>query len=33
MGGSSDVDSAPRELYELENKIDEIVNSKQWVGR
>jgi hypothetical protein len=32
IGGSSDLDSAPRELYELENKIDEIVNSNQWVG-
>ena len=33
IGGSPDVDSDPTELYELENKIDEIANSKQWVGQ
>ncbi len=26
-------DSAPQELSELESKIDEIVNSKQWTGK
>jgi hypothetical protein len=25
--------SAPVELYELECKIDEIVNTNQWIGR
>ena len=33
IGGNPEVDNAPKELYELENKIDEIVNSEQWVGR
>jgi hypothetical protein len=26
-------DSAPQQLTDLESKIDEIVNSKQWTGK
>jgi hypothetical protein len=26
-------DSAPQELIDLESKIDEMVNSKQWTGK
>lgn len=28
---SGDLDTAPQELCELENKIDEIINTKQWI--
>jgi len=31
--GYSDIDTAPKELCDLENKIDEITNSAQWVGK
>lgn len=31
--GYSDIDTAPKELCDLESKIDEITNSAQWVGK
>lgn len=31
--GYSDIDTAPKELCDLESKIDEITNSARWVGK
>lgn len=33
MCGYPDIDTAPEELCDLENKIDKIANSAQWVGK